>query len=412
MSTNGGTGGTPAGLRWLDLARLCASAVRARRGRSALTMTGIAVGVATVMLLTAVGEGVRQFVLGEFTQFGTNILAVTPGKSTTFGMSGATISSVRPLTTDDAEALKRVSGVLAVVPVIQGNARVEAGSRARRTTVIGVGERMPEVWKMNVAAGQFLPADPFERPRAFAVLGAKVDQELFGGRSALGERIRVGEDRFRVIGVMEEKGQMLGFDLDDVVLVPIGKTVEMFDREGVMEIDVLFEEGLSSKAIAGAVSRLLIARHGQEDFTIVTQDRMLEVLGTVLNVLTLGVAAIGSISLLVGAVGIGTIMTIAVAERTGEIGLLRAVGARRRDVLRIFLAEAAILGALGGLAGIAGAALIIALARLALPDVPVQVVWFYALGAFALAALAGLLAGIAPAARAAGLPPVEALRTE
>ena len=395
-----------------DLLRLSAGAVTAQRSRSALTILGIAVGVATVMVLTAVGEGVRQFILGEFTQFGTNVMAVTPGKTTTFGMSGATISSVRPLTADDAVALERLHGIEAVVPVIQGNARVEAGDRERRSMILGVGADMPEVWKIGVAAGTFLPPDPYERARAYAVLGAKMKSELFGNRSALGTRIRIGADRYRVIGVMAAKGQMLGFDLDDVVFVPAGKASALFDREGMMEIDIVHDAAIASGQVADRVEDLLVARHGQVDFTITTQDKMLDVLGSILNVLTLGVAAIGSISLIVGAVGITTIMTIAVSERTGEVGLLRAIGARRRDVLELFLAEAALLGIAGGIVGCAAAFALLGAVQLLVPVFPVAVVWRYAVAALAVAVGVGLLAGVAPARRAARLMPVEALRTE
>ncbi|MFT4584248.1 MAG: putative ABC transport system permease protein [Gammaproteobacteria bacterium] len=354
----------------------------------------------------------RQFVLGEFTQFGTNIIAGTPGKTTTFGVSGATISSVRHLTTDDATALLRVNAVEAVVPVVQGNARVEFREKNRRTTVIGVGPDMPAVWRMNVAAGTFLPKDGFENARAFAVLGARMHAELFGHNSPLGARIRIGSDRYRVVGVMEAKGQMLGFDLDDTVFIPTGKATELFNREGVMEIDVIYRNNDSADGVAAALHRVLLARHGQEDFTIKTQEQMLSVLDSILRVLTFGVAAIGGISLLVGAVGITTIMTIAVAERTSEVGLFRAIGAPRSQIRILFLIEAAILGSLGGASGIIGAVILIQLTHLALPSFPIEVVWIYVVAAFLVSTVIGLLSGLIPAAKAARMDPVEALRAE
>jgi len=399
-------------VRLPDLARFAIGAVVAARLRSALTVLGILVGIAAVVMLTAIGEGVRLFVLGEFTQFGTNLLAVVPGKTNTFGASGATISTVRPLLLDDAEALARLEQVLDVVPVVQGNARVEHGARARRTIVLGVGAAVPEVWKMNVGIGRFLPPEDYGRARPFAVLGAKMQRELFGDANPLGARIRIGRDRYRVLGVMAPKGQMLGFDLDDTVFIPVARALEMFDREGVMEIDVLYESDLAAARVEELVRRAMIARHGREDFTIITQDKMLEVLDSVLEVLTLGVAALGGISLLVGAVGILTIMTIAVTERTAEIGLLRALGARRTHVLRIFLGEAVALGSLGGLAGIAVAVATVELAGALLPALPVQVAWRYIALAMALAVGIGLGAGILPALRAARMQPLEALRAE
>ncbi|MDA0824462.1 MAG: ABC transporter permease [Proteobacteria bacterium] len=399
-------------MRVTDSLSLTIGAITSHRLRSGLTILGIAVGIAAVVLLTALGEGVRQFVLGEFTQFGTNIIAVTPGKTTTFGVSGATISSVRHLTTDDAAALLRVNAVEAVVPVVQGNARVEFGQKNRRTTIIGIGPDMPAVWRMNVAAGTFLPNDGFESARAFAVLGARLQTELFGNNSPLGARIRIGSDRYRVVGVMESKGQMLGFDLDDTVFIPTGKATELFNREGVMEIDVIYRNNDSADGVSADLHRVLLVRHGQEDFTIKTQEQMLSVLDSILRVLTFGVAAVGGISLLVGAVGITTIMTIAVAERTSEVGLFRAIGAPRSQIRSLFLIEAAILGTLGGASGIVGAVLLIELAQLALPSLPVKVAWIYVIAALLVSAVIGLLSGLMPAVKAARMDPVEALRTE
>ncbi|MCB1745553.1 MAG: ABC transporter permease [Gammaproteobacteria bacterium] len=394
--------------------RLCFawSAVSGQRLRSGLTVLGIAVGILAVVLLTAVGEGVRRFVLGEFTQFGTNIVGVQPGKNTTFGMSGATISSVRPLTVDDAAALTRVPAVTAVVPVIQGNAEVESGARARRTTVFGVGADMPAVWRMTVASGSFLPDDGFTNARPFVVLGQRMYRELYGDDNALGERVRIGNDRFRVIGVMASKGQMLGFDLDDTVFIPVGRATEMFDREGVMEIDVTYAEDEPSAQVVRDIERLLLARHGQVDFTLITQDKMLDVLGDILDILTAGVAAIGAISLVVGAFGIATIMTIAVSERTAEVGLLRALGARRSDILRIFLVESAVLGAAGGAVGVAVALALVGAARTLVPGLPLAVLWPFVGGALVVSIVIGIGAGLLPAARAARLDPVEALRAE
>jgi len=337
---------------------------------------------------------------------------VTPGKTSTFGVSGAAIPSVRLLATEDAVALSRLTAVSAVVPVVQGDARVEYRQRSRRTTIIGVSADMPAAWKMRVAVGQFLPNDPFDSARAFVVLGSKMRDELFGNRSPLGARIRVGSDRFRVIGVMESKGQMLGFDLDDTVFIPIGKALELFNRDGLMEIDVTFREDDSADAVARALKGLLLARHGQEDFTIKTQEQMLSVLDSILRLLTAGVAAIGAISLLVGAVGITTIMTTTVAERTSEIGLFRAIGAPRSQIRNLFLVEAAILGAAGGVLGITGAVTLVRLVRIGVSDFPIDLVWMYVMAAFLVATLIGIVAGIVPARRAAQLDQVEALRTE
>jgi putative ABC transport system permease protein len=395
-----------------DFIKLALSAVITQRMRSFLTALGIAVGIASVVLLTSLGEGIHRFVLSEFTQFGTNLIGITPGKSTTTGMSGAVISNVRPLSLDDSEALRRIPQVLAVVPVVQGNAPVEAGKRSRRTTIFGVGSNAPEVWQINVAMGRFLPDDDPRAARAFAVLGSKLRKELFGSDNPLGQRIRIGGERYRVIGVMESKGQILGFDLDDAVYIPAAKALAMFDRESLMEIDLLYAAGSNAEKVAKRAGELLIARHGEEDFTVITQEEMLEVLGSVLNILTIAVGALGGISLLVGGVGILTIMTIAVNERTAEIGLLRAIGARRAEILLLFIGEAVVLASIGGFAGLAIGAGGAWLLGSVVPALPVHTSWSYVLGAEILAALVGLLAGVLPAYHAAGLNPVEALRAE
>ncbi len=399
-------------MRPADLIGLATGAIVAHRLRSFLTTLGIAVGIAAVVLLTSIGEGVHRFVLTEFTQFGTNLVAVTPGRTETFGMSGAIISNVRPLSLDDAEALGRLQSVTAVVPVVQGNARAESRNRDRRTMVLGVGSEVPRVWQMRVRSGRFLPSGDLRTGRAVAVLGSTLRQELFGHRNPLGQPVRIGGERFRIIGVMEPKGQFLGFDLDDTVYIPASKALQLFNRDSLMEIDLLYRPGTPVAEISAAVERLMLARHGHPDFTVVTQQQMLDVLGSVLNVLTVAVGALGGISLLVGGVGIITIMTIAVNERISEIGLLRALGATRRLVMTLFLGEAVVLAALGGLAGLVlGIALAQAL-RLFVPALPVHTPWSYAVLAELLAMVVGLLAGVLPARRAASMEPVEALREE
>lgn len=395
-----------------DFLKLSIGSVIAHRMRSFLTALGIAVGIASVILLTSIGEGIHRFVLAEFTQFGTNLIAVTPGKHSTLGISGAVVSNVRPLSMDDTEALKRLPKVLDVVPVIQGNAAIEFERRSRRTMVLGVGSAVPQVWSMQPSMGRFLPEDDLGHARPFVVLGSKLRKELFATKNPLGKRIRIGSESFRIIGVMESKGQMLGFDLDDAVYIPAQKAMSMFNRESLMEVDLLYSPDTDSDTLSKSIRKLLIARHGSEDFTIITQDQMLETLGSILNVLTLAVGALGAISLLVGGIGILTIMTIAITERTPEIGLLRAVGARRREILTLFLSEATVLATVGGSVGLvigAGGAWLLGIA---VPALPTHTPWSYAVAAELVAASIGLAAGVAPAYKAANLDPIDALRAE
>ena len=395
-----------------DLIHLSYLSVITHKLRSGLTSLGIIIGIASVVILTAIGEGIHRFVLQEFTQFGTNLVAVMPGKSTTFGLSGATISTVRPLSLADASYLSRLENIIDVVPLVQGNARIEAGKRQRRASVFGVGAAVPEVWKITVEIGRFLPRGEQRNPRAFAVLGSKLRDELFARENPLEKRIRIGNDRYRVIGVMESKGQMLGFDMDDSVYIPAAKAMELFDRESLMEIDLLYNENTSAKSISKSIKRLLISHHGQEDFTIITQKQMLETLDSVLNILTLAVGGLGGISLLVGSVGILTIMTIAVSERTSEIGLLRAIGAEQRAIFYLFLSEAVTLSLAGGLGGIILGVIIVQLIHFAIPELPVQLAWQYIISALVISLLIGMISGVLPAMKAARLRPLEALRAE
>lgn len=395
-----------------DYFNLTRRSISEHRLRSFLTALGIGVGIAAVVLLTSIGEGIHHFVLTEFTQFGTNLVAINPGRATTSGASMGMFGSERPLSIADASALERLPYARAVVPFVQGNAEVKVGNRHRRVSVYGVGPAMPEAYSMTVKSGRFLPADDPTAARAFAVLGSKLRRELFADANPLGQRITIGGNRYRVIGIMEPKGTVLGFDLDDTVYIPAARSMALFNRDSLFEIDVLYKENTPVDKVVKGIRRTLEARHGTNDVTITTQQQMLDVLGSVLNVLTFAVAAIGGISLLVGAIGIITIMTIAVNERTREIGLLRALGARRGQILGLFLGEATILAAIGGFSGLVFGLGIAQLLNLLLPALPVHTSWLYVLLAETSAILIGLSAGVLPARRAARLDPVEALHTE
>jgi putative ABC transport system permease protein len=396
----------------LDTLRYARTALTAHPLRTLLSMSGIGIGITAVILLTAIGDGIHRFVLAEFTQFGTNIISVTPGTAQTMGGSIGVFGTVRPLTIDDAEALRRVPHATASVPVVQGNAEVEGNGRKRRVTVYGTGHEFADAFRFEVASGSYLPPDDPRAPRSFAVLGSKMAQEIFGDANALGASVRVGSERYRVVGVMKPKGTMIGFDLDDTVYIPAGRALELFDRDSLFEVDVLYEESAPVAEVVEGIRRLMLDRHGDEDITITTQQQMLDTLGSVLGVLSFAVAALGSISLLVGAVGIFTIMTIAVRERTSEVGLLRALGAERDQVLSCFLIEAVALSLLGGLAGLAFGAGVAWVVGETVRQLPVSFSPLFMGLALGLSVVIGLVAGILPALNAARLDPVEALRAE
>jgi len=395
-----------------DFLHLTSSSLISHKLRSFLTMIGISVGIAAVVLLTSLGDGLHRFVLNEFTQFGTTLVAINPGKTTTAGSNMGVLGSTRPLSVDDLDALKRLSSAKSVVGFVQGNAEVSANKRSRRTFVQGTTADFPTAFSLSVASGRFLPADDPTAPRAFAVLGYKVKKELFGELNPLGEIIRIGGNRYRIIGVMESKGQILGFDMDDTVYIPLARALELFNKVGLVEIDFMYREGTPVERVVNDIRRVLESRHGREDFTITTQQQMLDVLGSILNVITFSVAAIGSISLLVGGIGIITIMTISVGERRSEIGLLRALGGRHRQILLLFLGEAVVLSAVGGVAGLIMGVGIAQFLHLVLPALPVHTPWSFVVLAEVVAVVIGLSAGVIPARNAAKLDPVEALHEE
>ena len=382
------------------------------RLRTILSASGIAIGIAAVILLTSIGEGVQRFVLSEFTQFGTNIINVTPGKISTHGGSLGAIGSVRLLTIEDALALKNSRHVRYVNASVMGNAEIRALGRSRRVTIYGQSPDFPHVFNMKVAVGQFLPDDDPRNPRAYVVLGSKARSELFGSANPLGAILQVGSSRFRVIGVMASKGQVLGFDLDDTVYIPTARALEVFNREGLMEINVSYNPNTPLQMVTDDVHRIMMARHEREDFTLTPQQQMLSTLTTVLDVLKFAVAALGGISLLVGAVGMVTLMHIAVAERVAEIGLLTALGATRMRIRILFLMESTILSTLGGLGGLVIGSSIAWLLKFVVSDLPVSTPWDYVFGALGLSILIGLAAGVIPAIQAAKMNPVDALRAE
>ncbi len=392
---------------WLWVWRVLAS----RRRRSLLTGLGIAVGIAAVALLTAVGEGLRLYMMESFTQFGTRLIAVTPGKVGTHGLAGV-LPSTRPLRLEDLPALAALPGMDAVVPVVSGTARVEFGGRGRDVDVFGVGHQAAQAWRFRVALGQFLPDDDPLNARPLAVLGHRLREELFGNSNPLGQPLRIGGMRFRVVGVMESKGQFLGFDLDDSVFIPSSRGLQLFNREGLMEIDFVFSEALTAQQAAERIRARLTALHGREDFTLFTQEDMLAALDRILTIMTAAVAGLGGISLLVGGVGVLTIMSTALHERLAEIGLLRALGSSRGQLLWLFLWEAVVLAGLGGLAGIAVVVVSVLIVKLLLPALPLVLAPVYLLAAWALSAVVGLAAGIYPAWQAARTEPIAALRAE
>ncbi|MDZ4806568.1 MAG: ABC transporter permease [Candidatus Eisenbacteria bacterium] len=396
-----------------DLFGLTFEALSAHRLRYSLTALAIAVGVAAVVLLASIGEGTRRYIVGQFSQFGTTIILITPGKTETAGIGGIQGGSVRPLTIADARALSRLPGVASAMPNAYGSAIVEFGNRGRRVYVYGATSEVPRVWSMGVTVGEFLPAMDWDRGSPVVVLGPRLSRELFAEANPLGEVVRIGQNRFRVIGVMESKGQMLGFDLDDAAWIPVANAMRLFNRPELDEIDLLAATPADIAPVVERARVVLTDRHtGKEDFTITTQEDSMAMVNRVLGIITGVVTGIAAISLLVGAIGILTIMWIVVQERTEEIGLSMAIGATRGQILGWYLFEAAVTAAAGGLIGLVvgmGGAYLLATFVPGLSTVtPPSVV----AAALCMAVVVGLGAGVAPAIRASRMDPVEALRGE
>jgi len=386
-------------------------ALYSQKLRTSLTLLGFAVGIASVTLLSALGEGARQFIMSEFTQFGSRILAITPGKTETMGLGGL-LNTTRPLSLDDAVALSRLSHVNFVVPVVMGTARIDSNRRSRHTQVLGVNHQAAQAWQLKVAQGKFLPNDELERSRSFAVLGSQLKQELFGNNTAIGKVIRVGEQRFRVVGIMAPKGEFLGTNLDDLAYIPAQKSMQLFNRESLMEIDVFYSENTSVTTIEKSVKQTLIRRHKMEDFTIISQDTVLSSLDRILGMITYAAGSLGGIALLVGGISVLTIQNITVAERRQEIGLLRSLGFSQSLLLRLFLFEAIAIACVGGVIGYSFVFFPMIFLYWLVPNFPMDLRFEILLLAIALSGVIGALAGIRPAKTASQLPPIEALREE
>ena len=399
-------------MKFKDLFLFSTFSIISQKMRSFLTSLGIAIGVICVIFLTGLGQGLQTYIVSQFTQFGSNIISVAPGKTETMGMPLGIFGNVKPLTFEDVEALERLPVIEFAVPVSAGNGEIEYGEKMRRSMVVGTGADYDVIVDATDMLGEYLPHDNPKSPRSLAVLGPEMRDELFGDVNPLGELVRVNSERFRVIGVLPPKGDFLGFNLDDAIYIPMAKFQSMFNLNNFQELDVVHYERYETEEAVASIKRLIIDRHGSEDVTITTQANMLETLNDIMQWLKFTVAAFGGISLLVGGVGIFTIMTVAVNERTSEIGVLRAVGASQKKIRDVFLLESIFLAILGAVLGLSIGFAAIYVALLFYPDMPIAIAWDYIVYAVLISLSIGLLAGFLPARAAAQLDPVEALRTD
>jgi putative ABC transport system permease protein len=394
-----------------DIIGYAAGSVLGYRARTLLTLLAMGIGVASVVMLTALGEGARRFVTGEFQSLGTNLLIVLPGRSETTGGPPPLLGETpRDLTLDDALAIERSRAVRRIAPIAVGSAGVSYREREREVMIIGSTAAFLDVRHLKLASGRFLPAGDPRRSSPVCVLGAKLKRELFGSDPAIGRWVRIGDRRFRVLGTLASEGRSIGVDIQDIVIIPVAAAQALFDSYSLFRVLV---EARSDEAIPRAgedIRRIVRQRHeGEDDVTVITQDAVVVTFDKIFTALTLTVAGIASISLAVAGILIMNVMLVAVSQRTSEVGLLKALGASSSAVLRVFLAEATILSLVGAAAGVAVSYTVIGFIDRAYPLLSLTAPLWAVASAVLVALITGLLFGVLPARRAARLDPVAAL---
>ena len=380
--------------------------------RTFLLMLAMAIGVAAVVVFTALGDGPRRYVVREFTSLGSNLVIVLPGRTATGGVNPASAITTTPrdLTIEDAIAVTRAPSVLRAAPISVGTSEISVGGRLRDTMVVGSTAQFLEVRRFKLAQGRFLPAEDWGRGSPVMVIGAKLRVDLFGNEAALGRFVRIGDRRFRVIGVLAASGSGLGMNTDEMAIVPVALAQAMFNTNTLFRILVEARGRAAIDAAKRQTTEILKQRHGgEEDVTVITQDAVLATFDRLLGTLTLGVAGIAAISLAVAGILVMNVMLVSVTQRRSEIGLMKALGGSSATIRLLFLVEAALLsfaGALGGFALGHGGAWVI---RYLYPTLPAYPPGWAVLAALGTALATGVLFGVMPAQRAAALDLVLAL---
>ncbi len=394
-----------------DRLRFAFTALQGARMRTLLMLLAMAIGVAAVVLLTSLGEGARNYVVGQFSSLGTHLVIVFPGRNETTGGAPPMLNETpRDLTLDDALALQRIHTIRRLAPVNIGSADIAYRNRDREAVIMGTTAAMQTIRGLQLTQGQFLPPMDAERAAPLVVIGEVIRQELFGNQRAIGEWVRIGDRRFRVIGVMTASGVSLGIDTDELVVIPVASAQQLFNTSSLFRIIIEARGRSTIEAAKSAVLERLRQRHdGEEDVTVITQDALLTTFDRIFTALTFTVAGIGAISLIVAGILIMNIMLVTVTQRTTEIGLLKAIGASSRQVMLLFLTEAILLSFLGALLGLILGQTGSFLLNQAFPALEFGAPLWALLAALGVALSTGVIFGVMPARRAAALDPVQAL---
>lgn len=398
-------------MRAEDVLLTAFKAIITNRLRTFLIVLGVAIGVSAVILLTALGDSARRYVTGQFTQLGTNIIGILPGRSETTGGAPPLMGETpRDLTIDDALALLRSRLIKAVAPVMVGSAPVSYGGLEREVTILGTTAAMRDIRQLTMAQGHFLPVGDPHLASPVCVLGEKLTRELFGNEPAIGRWVRIGDRRYRVIGLVAKTGESLGVNLDDMVFISVASAQALFNRASLFRVLVVARAATGISDTSAEIRRIIKERHeGEDDITIIAQDSIIATFDRILLALTLALAGIAAISLAVAGILIMNIMLVTVTQRTAEIGLLKALGAPGRQIRTLFITEAFLLSCLGALAGLVLGLGLAALLHGIYPIIPIAAPLWSIAAAIGIALGTGLLFGVMPAVRAARLDPVTAL---
>jgi putative ABC transport system permease protein len=395
-----------------DTLQFASGSLRGARTRTLLMMLAMAIGVAAVVVLTALGEGARRYVVGQFSSLGSNLVIVLPGRSETSGVNpGMLVGQIpRELVLDDAQALLRSNAIRRLAPLSVGSAQASNGARNREVMVLGSTSNLLAIRHMEMGEGQFLPDTDTRLASSVCVLGAKIRRELFGSDAAVGGWLKLGDRRFRVVGVLQSQGESMGFNTDELVIIPVASAHQLFNTQALLRILIEAKGRDEIQRARSEAESILFERHGGErDVTVITQDAILATFDRILRALTLAVAGIAAISLAVAGILIMNVMLIAIAQRTQEIGLLKAIGAPPAQIRILFFAEAALLSLVSSLAGwLLGEIGSFIIGRI-YPTLPIGAPWWAILAALTTALGTGILFSVMPARRAARLDPVTAL---